>query len=111
MLGFFAFLVVHVTLIVMTGFARNMNHIVMGTDDQNPVGMYFGFLVNRGGRALVGRGAYISWHHPRGVQHALKSVTYPMQRLTLNRALAAAEVYGEGNISVLLAQREGAAPG
>jgi len=33
MLGFFSFIVVHVTLIVMTGFVRNMNHIVMGTDD------------------------------------------------------------------------------
>src|SRR5207253_1328566 len=33
MLSFLAFLVVHVTLIVMTGLARNMNHIVMGTDD------------------------------------------------------------------------------
>src|SRR5579884_3830074 len=29
MLSFFAFLVVHVTLVVITGFARNMNHIVM----------------------------------------------------------------------------------
>jgi len=34
MLSFLAFLVRHVTLVVMTGFARNMNHIVMGTDDQ-----------------------------------------------------------------------------
>jgi len=40
MFGFLAFLIVHVTLIVMTGFARNMNHIVMGADDQNPAGMY-----------------------------------------------------------------------
>lgn len=32
MCSFLAFLVVHVTLVVMTGFARNMNHIVMGTD-------------------------------------------------------------------------------
>src|SRR5689334_12161630 len=29
MVGFLAFLVVHITLVVMTGFARNMNHIVM----------------------------------------------------------------------------------
>jgi len=29
MVSFLGFLVVHVTLIVMTGFARNMNHIVM----------------------------------------------------------------------------------
>jgi len=87
MLSFLAFLVVHVTLVVMTGFARNMNHIVMGTDDQHPAGMYWGFV----GIAVVilswVAAHYISWHHPRGLQHALKSVTYPMQLLTLNRLL------------------------
>jgi DMSO/TMAO reductase YedYZ molybdopterin-dependent catalytic subunit len=80
-------LVVHVTLIVMTGFTRNMNHIVMGTDDQKPIGMYLGF-VGIGVVVLSWIVAhYISWHHPRGVQHALKLVTYPMQLLTLNRLL------------------------
>jgi methionine sulfoxide reductase catalytic subunit len=98
MFGFVAFLVVHVTLIVMTGFARNMNHIVMGTDDQNPAGMYFGF-VGIGVVVLSWIVAhYISWHHPRGVQHALKSVTYPMQRLTLNRLLPR-QRYTEKDIS------------
>ena len=38
MLSFFAFIVVHVTLVVMTGFVRNMNHIVMGTDDLSTLG-------------------------------------------------------------------------
>jgi len=87
MLSFLAFLVVHITLVVMTGFARNMNHIVMGTDDQQPAGMYWGFV----GIAIVIlswiAAHYISWRHPRGLQHALKSVTYPMQLLTLNRLL------------------------
>ncbi len=44
MLSFLAFLVVHVTLVVMTGLLRNMNHIVMGTDDQRQTGMYLGFV-------------------------------------------------------------------
>jgi hypothetical protein len=44
MLSFFAFIIVHVTLIMMTGFARNMNHIVLGTDDQGHLGMYLGFV-------------------------------------------------------------------
>ena len=38
------FLVVHVTLVVMTGFARNMNHIVMGTDDQDIWACCVGFV-------------------------------------------------------------------
>jgi len=98
MLSFFAFLVVHVTLVVMTGFARNMNHIVMGTDDQSYRGMYPGFL-GIGVVILSWVAAhYISWNHPRGLQHALKSVTYPMQLLTLNR-LVPHQTYSERDIS------------
>jgi len=98
MLSFFAFLVVHVTLIVMTGFARNMNHIVMGSDDQRPLGMLLGF-VGIGVVVLSWVAAhYISWNHPRKLQHALKSVTYPMQVLTLNR-LVPHQKYSEQDIS------------
>src|SRR6185312_3585784 len=98
MLSFFAFLVVHFTLVAMTGFARNMNHIVMGTDDMGKAGIIWGF---------VGIGVvflswvvahYLSWHHPRGLQNALQSVTYPMQLLTLNR-LAPNMSYSEQQIS------------
>ena len=41
---------------------------------------------------------YISWKHPRGLQHALKFVTYPMQLLTLNR-LHPQQNYSEKDIS------------
>ena len=57
MLSFFAFIVVHVTLVVMTGFARNMNHIVMGTDDQSNGGMIWGFVGIGAGCPLVVRSA------------------------------------------------------
>src|SRR5215831_20388112 len=98
MLSFLAFLVVHVTLVAMTGFARNMNHIVMGTNDQRLTGMYLGFI----GIGVVVLSwivaHYISWYYPRGLQHALKSVTYPMQLLTLNR-LKPKQKYSEDQIS------------
>jgi hypothetical protein len=84
MVGFVTFLVVHVTLVVMTGFARNMNHIVMGTDDTSPAGILWGFV----GIALVVAtwfaAHYFSWTHPRAIQRAVNRVTYPMQRITLN---------------------------
>jgi methionine sulfoxide reductase catalytic subunit len=98
MAGFLAFLVVHVTLVVMTGFVRNMNHIVMGTDDASKAGMVWG---------LVGIGLvmatwivahYISWSHPRALQRALNRVTYPMQRITLN-VLNPHQRYRERDIS------------
>lgn len=98
MLGFLGFLVVHVTLVVMTGFARNMNHIVMGTDDLGIAGMIWGFV----GIGIVFLSwivaQYLSWRHPRGLQHALRSVTYPMQLITLNR-LAPRQNYTDADIS------------
>src|SRR5665213_226034 len=98
MLSFFAFIVVHVTLVVMTGFVRNMNHIVMGTDDQNHLGMILGF-VGIGMVILSWIGAhYISWFYPRFLQHVQKFITYPLSLTTLNR-LAPSQHYTERDIS------------
>ncbi len=98
MVGFLGFLVVHVTLVAMTGFARNMNHIVMGTDDRNYTGLIWGFV----GIGIVVlswfASQYISWNHPRELQHALKAVTYPMQLLTLNRFVPQQD-YSDAQIS------------
>jgi thiosulfate reductase cytochrome b subunit len=81
MFSFLAFLVVHVTLIVMTGFARNMNHIVMGTDDQRPIGIYLGFI----GIGVVVLSwivaHYISWHCIQGWSGIAKWGGIPMQKL------------------------------
>lgn len=77
MLSFFAFIVVHATLIVMTGFVRNMNHIVTGTDDQNHLGMILGF-VGIGVVILTWIVAhYISWIYPRVLQHVQSSLLTP----------------------------------
>jgi DMSO/TMAO reductase YedYZ molybdopterin-dependent catalytic subunit len=98
MLSFLAFLIVHITLVVMTGFARNMNHIVLGTDDQSHLGMWLGFL-GIGVVVLCWIAAhYSSWYKPRALQRTLKAVTYPMQLLTLNR-LAPQQMYSEKDIS------------
>jgi len=98
MLSFFAFIVVHITLIAMTGFRRNMNHIVLGTDDQGHLGVILGF-VGIGVVVLSWVVAhYISWNHPRKLQHALKFITYPMQLLTLNK-LVPQQSYTEQDIS------------
>ena len=85
LVGFVCFIVVHVTLIALTGFARNMNHIVLGTDDLRPTGMILGFV----GIAVVllswVLAHYISWIFPRGLQHAQKALTHPVMLLTLDR--------------------------
>jgi methionine sulfoxide reductase catalytic subunit len=85
MLGFVYFIVAHVTLVVLTGFRRNMNHIVLGVDNNHPSGMVLGLI----GLALVVlswvAAHYISWYLPRGLQHVSKALTQPVKLLTLDR--------------------------
>jgi methionine sulfoxide reductase catalytic subunit len=85
MLGYVGFIIVHVTLVVLTGFKRNMNHIVVGTDDRGPLGMILGF---------VGIGVvvvcwvvahYVSWKRPRTLQHVQRTITLPLLLATFNR--------------------------
>ena len=101
MLGFVAFLVVHITLVVLTGFVRNMNHIVLGTDDLNPLGMILGFV----GIAIVIFSwiiaHYVSWQFPRLLQHIQKAVSQPLRLATLNR-FSPSERYTEEQISPFL---------
>ena len=85
LVGFVGFVMIHVALIALTGFQRNMNHIVLGTDDLGSAGMILGFV----GIAVVllswVAAHYISWFFPRGLQHAQKAVTHPVLLLTLDR--------------------------
>lgn len=101
MVSFVAFILVHVTLVGLTGFARNMNHIVLGTDDLHSGGIILGFVAI--GLVVLSWVAahYLSWRHPRRLQHALKLVTYPMQLLTLNR-LVPQDHYTTNDISPYL---------
>jgi methionine sulfoxide reductase catalytic subunit len=101
LIGFICFVIVHVTLVVMTGFERNMNHIVLGTDDLRPAGMVLGLI----GIALVVlfwiAAHYISWYFPRGLQHAQKAVTHPVKLVTLDK-LVPREHYTAKDISPYL---------
>ena len=87
LIGFIGFIVVHVTLVALTGFQRNMNHIVLGTDDLRATGMILGFI----GLAVVLLSwvvaHYVSWYIPRGLQHAQKAVTHPVKLLTLDKLI------------------------
>jgi methionine sulfoxide reductase catalytic subunit len=89
--AFLAFVCMHVTMVVLTGFVRNMNHIVMGTDDTNPVGLYLG-LLGIGVVILLNVCAnWMAWRHPRAVQHSAKAIVTPVMRCLLDRAAPRAE--------------------
>lgn len=87
LVGFIAFIIVHIALVAITGFARNMNHIVLGIDDTRPAGMVLGFV---GIAAIVVSwiaARYISWYLPRGLQHFNKALTQPVKLITLDRLI------------------------
>jgi sulfoxide reductase catalytic subunit YedY len=85
MLMWVGFLIAHVTLVVLTGFKRNMNHIVLGTDNIRPLGMILGFV---GIGVVVATwiiAHYTSWKFPRLLQHMQKAISQPIRLATLNR--------------------------
>src|ERR1043166_9511620 len=85
MLGYVIFIIVHVTLVALTGFMRNMNHIVIGTDDRTPLGMILGF-VGIGIVLLCWVVAhYVSWKRPRSLQHMQRTISLPLLLATFNR--------------------------
>ncbi len=92
MCGFVLFIISHVTMVALNGFVRNMNHIVMGTDSANPIGLYLG-LAGIGVVVLINVFAnWMAWRHPRAVQHAAKAIVTPVMGLLLDRAAPAGRV-------------------
>jgi DMSO/TMAO reductase YedYZ molybdopterin-dependent catalytic subunit/thiosulfate reductase cytochrome b subunit len=77
LVGYLGFLVVHVSLVVMTGFVRNMNHIVIGTDDHSLVGMVIGVIAIGFVVASWAIAHGIAWRFPREVQHLHQYLAFP----------------------------------
>jgi sulfoxide reductase catalytic subunit YedY len=91
MCAFVIFVVGHVTMVAITGFARNMNHIVVGTDGSGLTGVYFGLVgvgVIAAGNALAN---WLAWRKPRLLQHVAKAIVTPLMSLLLDRAAPRAE--------------------
>ena len=98
MCAFVLFLMGHVTMVALTGFVRNMNHIVVGTDSVNPIGLYLG-LAGVGLVVLLNAFAnWLAWRHPRSVQHAAKAIVTPIMGFLLDRPAPVAE-FGREDIS------------
>ena len=91
MCSFLAFAFMHVTMVALTGFVRNMNHIVMGADDTNPIGLYLG-LVGIGVVVLLNALAnWMAWRRPRLVQHAAAAIVSPVMKFLLDSPKPVAE--------------------
>ncbi|HLP14874.1 MAG TPA: molybdopterin-dependent oxidoreductase [Bacteroidota bacterium] len=77
LIGYLGFIIVHVSLVAATGFARNMNHIVMGTDDLRPEGLIIGLTaIGLVVASWVAANA-VAWKYPRSVQLLHRMLAVP----------------------------------
>ena len=98
--GYVAFTIVHVVLVCATGAQRNFNHIVLGTDNTNPLGLILGVV----GLAVVVASwiaAYvIAWRYPRAIQYLHKKLILPLElRASAWKRVNPAERYTRKDIS------------
>jgi methionine sulfoxide reductase catalytic subunit len=91
MCAFVGFILAHVTMVVITGFARNMNHIVMGTDDANPIGLVLGLLGIGSVVVLNALANWAAWRRSRAVQHVAKAIVAPVMAFLFDHAAPVAE--------------------
>src|SRR5579872_436324 len=89
--AFVIFVVVHVAMVLLTGCARNMNHIVAGTNDARLAGVYLGLVGIAMIVAVNGLANWLAWRRPRAVQHIAKAIVTPLMQFFLDRPEPQAE--------------------
>ncbi len=98
MVGYVIFIVIHVSLVALTGFARNMNHIVFGTDVGGNAGLVVGTIAIVAVALVCGLANRLSWHRPRTLQRLGAHTVGVLKRWTLNPLRPRAE-YKKSDIS------------
>ena len=86
MIAFVVFIIIHVSLIAVTGFVRNMNHVVMGTDNtESYTGLYIGLAIILATIAFAFLAHWLSWNKQRTLQSLQASVNGTLWKYTINR--------------------------
>src|SRR5690606_3270956 len=99
LMGYLVFLAVHVTLVVATGFAKNMNHIVLGVTSTGAKGIAWG-LVGIGAVGAVALLAHwLSWNRPRVMQYLVRFVHLGVMRRLIFGRLVPRASYTRDDIS------------
>lgn len=91
MVAFVGFIIVHVAMVAITGLVRNMNHIVMGTDDARWIGLNLGLVAIAAVVVVNVLANWAAWRHPRAIQHIAKAIITPIMAFLLDRAAPRAE--------------------
>jgi len=86
MIAYIIFIVIHVALVAATGLVKNMNHIVLGTDNSsNLSGLYIGIGIVLATAVFCILAHWLSWRKPRLLQHLNAAINGNLWRITLNR--------------------------
>ena len=86
MIAYCVFIIIHVCLIAATGLVRNMNHIVMGTDNaESYSGLYIGIAIILATIAFAFLAHWLSWNKQRFLQYLQASVNGRLWMHTINR--------------------------
>lgn len=84
LLTYIGFLIMHVTMVVVSGFARNMNLIVWGSQgDSSPRGIVFGLIGIGVVAAIAYLAHWLSWRYPRIPQNAVQYIHLRVMRRLL----------------------------
>jgi methionine sulfoxide reductase catalytic subunit len=97
LIAYLGFLVVHVSLVVLTGFRQNMNHIVIGTDDLQSTGLIMGSIAIAGVVASWAVAHNVAWKFPRGVQRLHRALGLPF--ISILNQFHPRESHGKADIS------------
>ena len=86
MIAFCVFIIIHVSLIAVTGLVRNMNHIVLGIDNTKSfTGLYIGIAIILATVAFAFFAHWLSWRKQRFLQYLQASVNGRLWKYTINR--------------------------
>lgn len=86
MLSYLVFLIIHVSMVVMTGFVRNMNHITLGTDNSTDTrGLYIGIAIILFTIGFFVYAHWVSWNKPRWVQKTSGFINGNLWKITINK--------------------------
>jgi len=79
------FLVIHVALVLFTGLARNMNHIVMGNSSESWTGAIIGLVIILVICLIIWWTNWISWVKPRTVQRGFERIAQHFNRFLFGK--------------------------
>lgn len=86
MLAYVIFIVVHVALVALTGFRKNMNHIILNkANDSSATGLWVGIAIVGFVLGFNVLAHWLSWRRPRFIQLIQKSINESLWRKTIDK--------------------------